>query len=333
MAALNCTNCGNALAALRLAGHYGREVELDLCAGCHLVWFDPVEPARLSGTGLLALVGEMARAQTLPHQAAGPQLACPHCRGALRTVHNRTRWGPSLQLECNAGHGCWQSFGQFLTEKGLLRAMGSADRARALQRDGSLHCVNCGGAIGAQDAQCSWCGSVPALVDVARLARALDPESATAGHAVHGTAAQRGALQCAACGAAQPPDGGWQCVACQATLTATGLAEAHRLVAALEPALQAHALKPAPHVVQRRLAAMQPALDRQRERAQQMQAEADAALGRTTGEERRPWGRVPDGSGGSTLEQLLALWRWLNAPRHTGWLLGGALLLLWWWLG
>jgi hypothetical protein len=177
--------------------------------------------------------------------------------------------------------------------------------------------VNCGGAVAARDEACSWCGSVPALVDVARLARALDPEAATAGHAVHGTAARGGALQCAACGAAQPADGGWQCVSCNATLTAPGLAEAHRIVSALGPALQAHAERPAPHVVQQRLAAQQPALDRQRAAAAAMKAEAEARMGHQA-----PW--PADEEPFSPLSTL---------PRPAQrWALGALLALLLWWL-
>ncbi len=127
-------------------------------------------------------------------------------------------------------------------------------------------------------------------MDVARLARALDPDEATANHPVHGTATTASTLQCMACGAAQPPEPGWQCVQCQATLTAPGLAQAHQQVSALAPALLAHAQRPAPHVVQQRLAAQQPALDRQRERARALQAEADQQLGREAPEplERSP---------------------------------------------
>jgi hypothetical protein len=266
---------------LQLPGHYGKTVELDLCAGCHLVWFDLVEAAGLPGPALLTLIGEMAAAQTLAHTPLQPALACPRCRGAVRTVHNPSRWGQSLQLECLQRHGAWQSFAQFLQQRGLVRPMTSADRHRALQRDGALHCVNCGGAVGATDSNCPWCTSVPSVVDVARLAHALDPEGATHGHVVHRQRSQAGALNCAACGAAQPADADWLCATCGATLTAPGLAEAHRRVGELGPALAAHAARPATHVVKARLAQQQPALDRQRSRAAEMQAEADERLGRT----------------------------------------------------
>jgi len=313
--ALACSNCAAPLRMLQLPGHYGSTVEIDLCAPCHLVWFDMVESARLSGPGLLALIGEMAAAQSLAHQPLRPDIGCPHCRNPVRTVHNRTRWGQSLQLECPQRHGAWQTFGQFLNEKGLLRPMSSADRVRALQQPEGLHCVNCGGAVDATQALCPWCQSVPAVVDVARLARALDPEGATANLAVHRTGARASALGCQACGAPVPPDATWQCPQCGATLTAPDLAEAHRRVSALGPALQAHAAKPAPEIVRQRLAAQSAGLERQRERATAMQAEADARSGRHT-------------DPGAPRLDIAAL---RSLPRWAAWVLGAALVLLWWW--
>jgi len=299
---------------LQLPGHYGSAIEIDLCAPCHLVWFDVVESARLSGPGLLALIGEMAAAQSLAHQPLRRELGCPHCHGAVRTVHNRTRWGRSLQLECLQRHGAWQTFGEFLNEKGLLRPMSSADRARALQRPEGLHCVNCGGAVGATDTVCAWCRSVPAVVDVARLAHALDPEGATAGASVHRTGERPAALACRACGAPLPADAHWHCQHCGATLTAPDLAEAHRQVAPLGPALRAHAARPAPHIVQQRLAAQSEGLARQRERAAEMQAEADQRSGRVA----EPW--ISNGEDDRSLR--LPAWVWAVAA---------VLALLWWW--
>jgi Zn-finger nucleic acid-binding protein len=313
---LACRNCGTAMQVLELAGHYGRTVEIDLCPGCHLVWFDVVESARLASPGLLELIGAMAQAHRLPHQPLRPDLACLHCRASVRTVHNRTRWGRSQQLECPQRHGAWQTFGEFLNEKGLLRPMSSADRHRALARDGVIHCINCGGDLGAQDTACSWCGSVPAVFDLARLARALDPEGATAEHSVHRTEAAKTALSCAACGAAQPADLSWQCQTCGATLTAPDLAEAHRRICEIAPALLAHAARPSPEIVRRRLAEQSGGLERQRERAAQMQAEAEARMRGTII-------RTPDPIGGA-------------APTWPWWVVAvaGGVALLWrWWAG
>ncbi|WP_280152996.1 hypothetical protein [Piscinibacter sp. XHJ-5] len=293
---------------LTLDGHYGQRVEIDLCAPCHLVWFDTVESVRLTGTGLLALLGEMTEAQRQAHHVLDPDARCPRCAGALKPIHNRSRWGPTLQLECRRRHGAYQTFAQFLSEKGLVRPLSSADRA-ALTRRGSLHCLNCGAAVGPSDARCTYCDASPGMVDVARLAAALDPEGATEGHAVHGVAARHVALECLACGAPLPPGVSAQCEQCGATLAVAQLSQAHRAVSALEDALRSHARSPAPHVRARRLLQLEGDVSRRREFARQMQAEADAV----------------DESGGGAFWDDLRERPWTVAA-------AAALLLFVWWL-
>lgn len=269
-----CGNCRATMQRLMLPGHYGRSVEIDLCSHCHLVWFDQTETARLSGPALLDLVGAMAGTQSLPHRTLDPKAGCARCGAALKTVHNRSRWGQSIQLECRAGHGAYQSYAQFLQEKGLWRPMSRIDRARLVAKHGHIDCVNCGAAIGKADETCPYCASVPGVLDVARLARALDPEGVIEPQAVHRDAARSQALQCGACGAALPPGQSVDCAQCGATLAVSRLAEAHERVATLGPALRAHAAKPAPEVVKRRLEALDADLPRRREFAAKMEAEA-----------------------------------------------------------
>lgn len=283
-----CGNCRETMHALQLAGHYGRTVEIDLCGGCHLVWFDRIESARLAGPGMLALIGHMAAAQTLPHRPLDTaRSGCARCGGGLKTVHNRTRWGRSLQLEClAAGHGAYQSFADFLGEKGLLRPMSTVDREALRRRGAALDCLNCGARLDDGETQCRWCRSMACLLDVARLARALDPEGATESHAVHATAARAATLQCLACGQALPGEPALQCPQCSATLAVARLADAHAQVAEIGPELQAHAAeRPAPHVVKRRLAAQAGSLAREREFVAQLRAENDAQLSQREPEE------------------------------------------------
>ena len=306
--ALVCGNCRQPMQRLVLPGHYGRAVEIDLCAGCHLVWFDLSETARLTGPALLELIGTMARAQTLPHELLRADARCARCRSGLKTVHNRSRWGQSLQLECLNRHGAYQSFAQFLQEKGLLRPMSRIDRARLLQRDGQIDCVKCGATIGAGDERCSHCQSVPSLLDVARLARALDPEGAIEPQAVHAAQAHQAAMQCAACGAALPPEPSLACAQCGATLAVSRLAQAHEQVAALGPALRAHARKPSTAVVRRRFEALDADLPRRREWAAKMEAEARQTRGEQPGE--FEWGSLLELKTNPLRAVLLALAIW-----------------------
>lgn len=274
-----CGNCRAVMQRITLPGHYGLPVELDLCPDCHLVWFDTTEAARLGGLGLLALIDRMAEAQTLAHEPMRLDARCPRCSGALSLVHNQTRWGHSLQLQCVVRHGAYQSFGQFLNEKGLLRPMSLPDRNRLLRAQGRIDCVNCGAAIELADAECSHCGSVPSLLDVARLAHALDPEGVLAPLSVNRTAMQQAALQCAACGAALPAAESISCAQCGATLAVSRLADVKMRLDELAPALRAHALRPSPEVVKRRLDALDADLPRHRAWVADMQADAAHRLG------------------------------------------------------
>ncbi|HEV7576039.1 MAG TPA: hypothetical protein VGO85_08345 [Caldimonas sp.] len=272
--ALACGNCRRPMQRLALAGHYGHGVDLDMCRSCDLVWFDDTETAQLSGPALLELIGHMASARALPHELLRPEARCPRCAGALAIVHNQSRWGKSSQLQCVRRHGAYQSFAQFLEEKGLLRPMSLVDRARLLRDRGRIECVNCGGEVGKDDERCPWCRSIPSLLDIARLAHALDPLDTIEPPAVFRTAARQGALQCAACGAALPEGETISCSQCGATLAITSLAEANAEVQALAPALRAAAERPSAQVVKRRLDALDEDLPRRREWIAGMEADA-----------------------------------------------------------
>jgi hypothetical protein len=284
---LVCGNCRQTMQRLTLSGHYGQRVDLDLCRHCDLVWFDDIETAQLSGgPALLDLIGQMALSHDLPHELLRADARCPRCDGALALVHNQTRWGHSSQLQCVRRHGAYQSFAQFLEEKGLLRPMSRLDRAKLMRDRGRVECVNCGGSIGADDERCSYCHSVASLLDVARLARALDPLDTIEPPAVYAAQARQQALQCAACGAALPPGEAISCAQCGATLAIPSLGEANAAVQALAPALRAAAEHPAPAVVKRRLEALDADLPRRREFVAKLEAEAQ--------QQRRGGGWDPD---------------------------------------
>ena len=68
-------------------------------------------------------------ARALPHEMLRADPRCPRCAGRLKTVHNQSRWGRSLQLQCERRHGAYQSFAQFLRGEGAAAA-DVADRSR-----------------------------------------------------------------------------------------------------------------------------------------------------------------------------------------------------------
>ena len=330
--AQGCGNCGEPMSVLLLRGHYGRPVEVDCCAPCHLLWFDSMESVRLTGASMLDLISAMANSQGEPHHTLSDRVRCPRCDGGLKLVHNQTRWGPTRQLECLQGHGMWQTFAQFLSEKGLLRALTAMDR-QILERQGkALHCLNCGAALpgtaeNAKSTDCAYCGSKPALLDMARLARAVDPEGATAldpeHRAAHQAAQQHKVFGCHACGAALMDESALSCAQCGATQVGTGLRQAHDLLSGMAPALRRHEAQPAPHVRQRRLDALRQDTARRREWVRDLEMH-------TRGRDHRE-----AASSGHWLASLLGDRFDSDTTRQwesvLAWLLFGALIA--WWLG
>ncbi len=298
---------------LALDGHYGARVDIDLCAPCHLLWFDDTENVRLNGAALVALIGTMGRAQSLAHHVLGPAAGCARCGAALRAVHNQSRWGRSTQMACTQRHGVYVSFAQFLADKGLTRPLASADLAAVIAREGALACVGCGADVAAGDERCRHCGALPALFDVARLARALDPEGALDAQPVHAQPARRGAHDCPACGGPVARTSDFGCSQCGATLAVARLAEAAAAVQPLAEALRKAAVAPPPHVVAKRLAEIDRNAGRQREWVAEM--EAQAAQQRTASGD---WGGGDQGD-----ERPARLRRWAGA------IVASVLALLW----
>lgn len=273
---LACGNCRQPMQRLALQGHYGRSVDLDLCAPCHLLWFDSLEGSRLTGRSMLSLLGSMADAHAQPHHALRPAAACPHCSAGLKPVVNRSRFGQAEQLECRAGHGTWSSFGQWLAERGLVRPLTAADRVAFAARQGiDWNCINCGAPMAeANGSACSFCGSLAGVFDIARMARALDPDGATESMSIHRSERAGHTFTCHACGHSGSGMAGTGCPQCGATLISTDLKAVHQRLSELSAPLAAHERSAAPHVRERRLKALEADLGRRRETVRDLERSA-----------------------------------------------------------
>ena len=177
----HCGNCREPMRKLGLAAHYKKTVEIDVCEPCSLIWFDDTESARLAGPGIADLVriihGAMQRPR--PLQPLPLALPCPVCGEPLKRVSNISRFGRTAQLECIAKHGAFQSFALFLAEKGYFRPFTWADIKKAIETGKSVTCFNCGAKLESRPHdECPYCKSPVGVIDPARLASAIDVDSA-----------------------------------------------------------------------------------------------------------------------------------------------------------
>lgn len=217
-----CPNCGRTAELLVLQGHYGRQVVVDVCGPCRLVWFDTLESVNLTGRGWLQLLRRLQRAKATEAPWSGSVLACPQCGNPLQAVHNLTRFGRFAAVECQRGHGHLQSFALLLAERGLVRPLLPPERAALAAARRSLQCLNCGAPVAARDEACSHCRSPLVMIDLPRLAAALRDRP---GDPLPRPDGRLAAWHCAGCGQALDPTQAEACQACGQLVVVPTLAE------------------------------------------------------------------------------------------------------------
>ena len=233
---LTCTHCGTPMRAVRLEGHYGQQVEVDLCAECHLVWLDDFESVRLSGLGWIELLRQMHADSAPTAHALSLPLTCPRCATHLKPVRNLTRFGRTAAHECPKRHGHYQTYALLLAERGLVRPLNARDRKILRDEHRLPSCLNCGAPLdaGAGDS-CAHCTSPLVALDLPRLlssvmvrhAMPLPPDDA-----------QLARWSCRGCGDAVDPTRMSACARCGHAVVAPSLADAMPLLTALEPQLR-----------------------------------------------------------------------------------------------
>lgn len=244
MTVLACPHCAQPMKALRLRGHYDRDVEIDLCSPCRLVWFDGRESMRLTGLGWIDLLDQLQDATAAARPWRGEALPCPRCQHVrLGTQHNQTRWGRFVTSACAQCHGVLQNHAMLLAERGLLRTPTAADRAAMARVPDAWSCLNCGAAVAGAREDCSYCDTPLLLFDFERLAGALLPGPYDHEPTHSGRLA---VWPCHTCGFALDPTTDRHCPQCGQAVLARTVAELKPLLAHLRERWRTRGPRPWP---------------------------------------------------------------------------------------
>ncbi|NRF71809.1 hypothetical protein HLB44_32970 [Aquincola sp. S2] len=226
-----------------LQGHYGRQVVVDLCEPCRLVWFDTLESVNLAGRGWIELLRRLQQAAAAEAPWLGQALGCPLCRAPLQPVHNLTRFGRCAALECRQGHGHLQSFALLLAERGLVRPLLPPERAQLADAQRSLACLNCGASLQGSDGEaCTHCASPLVMIDLPRLAAALRVRP---GEPLPTPDGRLAAWHCAGCGQAIEPTRRNDCDRCGQLIVVPSMAALGPLLDVCEAEWWKHQQAPA----------------------------------------------------------------------------------------
>lgn len=231
------------MAALVLSSHTGRRVTVDHCGPCRQIWFEQFESVALDARGWIRLLRQLeaGAAQPMAEQAdfaAGPALACPECRAALKPVSNQSRFGRFTALECPQRHGHLHGQAGVLAERGLVRPLGARERKALQEEHQRITCFNCGAPADGQDERCGYCRSPLVVIDLLRLMQSLKARVVNEGLAP-ALPGQSLPWRCRSCGTSLDPATDAQCPQCGHLVVSLEWPDLEPLLAAAEAALDA----------------------------------------------------------------------------------------------
>jgi hypothetical protein len=155
------------MAHQELDGHMGREITLDLCDPCQVIWFDARENLQLTPGATLALFRIIGEHVARPAPQDGDIAKCPRCNAQLRRTRDMQRSTRFEYFRCPNNHGRLSTFFEFLKEKDFVKPLTPLQIAELRKNVQTINCSNCGAPINlAKNTDCGHCGSALSMLDM-----------------------------------------------------------------------------------------------------------------------------------------------------------------------
>ena len=154
-----------------LEGLLGKSVDVELCLRCRAFWFEPFETLHLTRGATLSLFRVIADQAGAGSTSPFPTVShCPTCHARLLLTHDRQHSTPFQYWRCDAGHGRFTSFVDFLREKDFIRPLSPQQIKELRQNIQMINCSNCGAPIDLnKDSVCVHCGSPVSMLDTRKM--------------------------------------------------------------------------------------------------------------------------------------------------------------------
>jgi len=163
---VDCPGCGQPMNRLQFERKPLGSLDVDLCVGCQLLWFDAHESLQLTPGSTLRLFEAMHVDTPGPRHPLPDSLACPRCRFPLARTQDLQRRTRFSYYRCEAGHGRLTPFVQFLREKDFLRPLPADELERLKAQIRTIRCSSCGAPIDlATNTVCGYCRAPIVVLD------------------------------------------------------------------------------------------------------------------------------------------------------------------------
>lgn len=163
---MKCPGCGEQMVEQSFQGLGGQPLLLDICPGCHGLWFDTQESRQLSPGGTLRLFRELHGRRDAHRNRVADALRCVRCPSPLARTHDLAHNQRFQYSRCPQGHGHFITFFQFLREKGIVRGLNARELTELRKHVDTLLCSDCGTPIEvATQSACAHCHAPLSILD------------------------------------------------------------------------------------------------------------------------------------------------------------------------
>ena len=159
----------------RFPSKAGGEVILDLCFPCQGIWFDEYESLQIAPGGIIELFKLIHAHRDDLRQPLTDALRCPRCDDRLLHGLDVVKPGGRFSYHrCLQGHGRFNTFGQFMIEKGFVRQLTPLEITTLSAKVGIINCSGCGAPVDVRhEVACSHCKAAIAILDPEAVEQAL----------------------------------------------------------------------------------------------------------------------------------------------------------------
>lgn len=148
----------------------GGKAEVHACGNERAFWFTPFETEHLTPHSTLQLFSIIAEQSKTPARPWPPTCHCPLCNAVLLLTHDMQRSTRFQYWRCDAGHGRFTPYLDFMREKNFIKALAPQELADLRKKVQFIHCSNCGGPIDlAKESICPHCHAAISIVDMEKL--------------------------------------------------------------------------------------------------------------------------------------------------------------------
>lgn len=173
-----CSNCSSLMSLYDLPGHYGRNLEVDVCLECNAIWFDEWENSQLSPdgvVGLFRLIHERGGTASIAGSKLSEGLRCVTCGDGMKLINDRVKHTRFVYQSCRHGHGRFTTFYNFLSEKQFVRELTPAERSKLCATVRQVRCSGCGAPVDlAKHDACAYCRAPVSVFDRDAARKAID---------------------------------------------------------------------------------------------------------------------------------------------------------------